>query len=148
MSITLKPKSKRIIYIVFCGFVLTIATFMILTALNNSILHFYSPSEISDFKTQKNKFRIGGLVVKNSIKTEELETNFKLTDGAQTITVSYVGLLPDLFREGQGIVAEGNFINKKFHAELILAKHDENYMPKEVADKLKNNGLWQGKIEK
>ncbi len=140
----MNPKLKRLIYILFCGFILTIATLMILKSLNNNILHFYSPSELKNVDVKKNKFRIGGLVEKNSIVINDLETKFTLSDGLEKIDVFYIGVLPDLFREGQGIVAEGKLIENKFVAKSILAKHDENYMPKEIADKLKETGQWQG----
>ena len=140
----MNPKLKRLIYILICGFILTIATLMILKSLSNNILHFYTPSDLKNVDVKKNKFRIGGLVEKNSIVINDLETKFTLSDGLEKIDVFYIGILPDLFREGQGIVAEGKLIENKFIAKLILAKHDENYMPKEIADKLKETGQWQG----
>ena len=140
----MNPKLKRLIYILICGFILTIATLMILKSLNNNILHFYTPSELKNVDVKKINFRIGGLVEKNSIVINDLETKFTLSDGLEKIDVFYIGILPDLFREGQGIVAEGKLIENKFVAKLILAKHDENYMPKEIADKLKETGQWQG----
>ena len=140
----MNPKLKRLIYILICGFILTIATLMILKSLNNNILHFYSPSELKNVDVKKNKFRIGGLVEKNSIVINDLETKFTLSDGLEKIDVFYIGVLPDLFREGQGIVAEGMFKNNNFIASEVLAKHDENYMPPEVADALKKNNVWKG----
>ena len=140
----MNPKLKRLIYILFCGFILTIATLMILKSLNNNILHFYSPSELKNVDVEKNKFRIGGLVEKNSIVINDLETKFTLSDGLEKIDVFYKGVLPDLFREGQGVVIEGYYYENKFEATEVLAKHDENYMPREVSDILKKQGKWKG----
>ena len=92
------------------------------------------------------KIRIGGLVKENSILKEGKKISFKVYDGLDEILVTYNGILPDLFREEQGIVALGKIENKNFSAIEILAKHDENYMPKEVSDMLKKNGKWKGKL--
>ena len=124
---------------------------LIMMALQENINHFYSPSEILEGKAPKNhSFRIGGLVVTGSVKrdTESLKINFDLTDGAKNFTVHYEGILPDLFREGQGIVATGVLKNNVFVADEVLAKHDENYMPPEVADALKKAGKYdEGNME-
>jgi len=124
---------------------------LIMMALNENINHFYSPTEILEGKSPENRnFRIGGLVVTGSVKrdTDSLKIEFDLTDGAKNYPVLYVGILPDLFREGQGIVATGLIKNNVFVAEEVLAKHDENYMPPEVADALKKSGKWNdGDIE-
>lgn len=126
--------------------VLAIATFLVLTALQDSIVFFYSPSDI----TEKNiapgqQIRLGGLVAKGSVvRGGGDHVSFDIDDGGHKINVVYAGLLPDLFREGQGIVAEGKLDpTGKFVANTVLAKHDENYMPAEVADSLKKRGLWQ-----
>ena len=92
------------------------------------------------------KIRIGGLVKENSILKEGKKISFKIHDGIDEILVIYNGILPDLFREEQGVVALGKIENKNFSAIEILAKHDENYMPKEVSDMLKKNGKWKGKL--
>ena len=92
------------------------------------------------------RIRIGGLVKENSILKEGKKISFKIHDGIDEILVIYNGILPDLFREEQGIVALGKIENKNFSAIEILAKHDENYMPKEVSDMLKKNGKWKGKL--
>ena len=100
------------------------------------------PNEIDLSK----RIRIGGLVKENSILKEGKKISFKIHDGIDEILVIYNGILPDLFREEQGIVALGKIENKNFSAIEILAKHDENYMPKEVSDMLKKNGKWKGKL--
>ena len=101
---------------------------------------------IEKFKTKKNaeKVRIGGLVVKNSLKQNKSKVEFEITDKKTKIKIIYKGILPDLFREEQGVVVEGYIKKNIFEATEVLAKHDENYMPKEVADTLKANGNWKG----
>ena len=115
-----------------------------LFAFQKNLLYFYSPSQIASSEVGEGQmFRLGGLVVEGSVVRESdgITTQFDLTDTAGSITVSYTGLLPDLFREGQGIVAQGK-INQQgvFVAQEVLAKHDENYMPPEVAEALKETG--------
>jgi len=122
-------------------FGVSIATVLGLTAFKENLLYFYSPTQVAAGEAPDNRsFRIGGLVVKGSVvrETEGLGVQFDLTDNTKTMTVKYTGILPDLFREGQGIVAMGKVQpNGLFVAEEVLAKHDENYMPPEVADALK-----------
>ena len=139
------PRQKRMTFValLIAGVGLFIA--LIMMALNENINHFYSPSEVLDGKAPDNhSFRIGGLVVTGSVKRDEksLKILFDLTDGAKNFTVQYEGILPDLFREGQGIVATGKLSADQsvFVADEVLAKHDENYMPPEVADALKKSG--------
>ena len=113
--------------------------FFIMRSLEDNVVYFYSPSEVykkSDISFEK-KIRIGGLVKENSVKKNENSINFVITDLKKEIVVSYQGLLPNLFAEGKGVVAEGKLKDKKyFIAENILAKHDENYMPPEVSQAL------------
>ncbi len=127
---------------------LGIATILVLFAFEDSIVFFRSPTEVSQegFNSEK-PFRLGGLVEENSLsKSEGNLIHFNITDLESTITVQYTGIVPTLFREGQGIIAEGNLDNNGvFIASNILAKHDENYMPKEVVDSLKASGKWKGK---
>lgn len=112
-----------------------------LTAFQEDLLYFYSPSEVTAGKAPADKvFRVGGMVIKGSFKrpTGSLEARFVLTDYAHDVTVRYTGVLPDLFREGQGIIARGRMnADGIFVAEEVLAKHDENYMPPAVADSLR-----------
>ena len=116
--------------------------FFIMGSLEDNVVYFYSPSEVykkSDISFEK-KIRIGGLVKENSVKKNENSINFVITDLKKEIVVSYQGLLPNLFAEGKGVVAEGKLKDKKyFIAENILAKHDENYMPPEVSKALENS---------
>ncbi len=116
------------------------ATALALTAFQDNLLYFYSPSDVSAGKAPPDRtFRVGGMVTEGSLKRESgsMEARFVLTDFAQSVTVSYSGLLPDLFREGQGVIARGQLRGDGvFVAEEVLAKHDENYMPPDVADML------------
>ena len=141
------PKTQRSIAIISVLLILSASTFLILKALKDNIVFFYSPTEmIEKFKTKKNidKIRIGGLVVKNSLKQNKSKIEFEITDKKTKIKIIYSGILPDLFREEQGVVVEGRIKKNIFEATEVLAKHDENYMPKEVADTLKANGNWKG----
>ena len=147
----MKPKSQRLIILFFFLSLLSLSTFLVLKSLEDNIVYFYSPTDINkkilsnDIDLSK-KIRIGGLVKENSILKEGKKISFKIHDGIDEILVIYNGILPDLFREEQGIVALGKIENKNFSAIEILAKHDENYMPKEVSDMLKKNGKWKGKL--
>ena len=147
----MKPKSQRLIILFFFLTLLGLSTFLVLKSLEDNIVYFYSPTDINE-KILSNeidlskRIRIGGLVKENSILKEGKKISFKIHDGIDEILVIYNGILPDLFREEQGIVALGKIENKNFSAIEILAKHDENYMPKEVSDMLKKNGKWKGKF--
>ena len=139
-------KGRRLAMIGAVAVVLGIAASLVLFAMRDSIVFFYGPTEI----TQKNitpgtRLRVGGLVENGSVvKSADQNVSFSVTDSNQSIKISYRGQLPDLFREGQGVVAEGVLVAPgQFRADSVLAKHDENYMPKEVADTLKKQGHWQ-----
>ena len=138
-------KSKRFFVAAGIASLLGIAAMLVLGALRDNIVFFYTPSEIiqSD-RSSLQQLRLGGLVKDGTVKIEGMQSVFIVTDGNVDITVRYNNALPSLFREGQGVVAEGQIENGIFMAQNVLAKHDENYMPAEVADKLKQQGLWQG----
>jgi cytochrome c-type biogenesis protein CcmE len=141
------PKRKRLWLLVSSLAVLGVAAALVLTALNDNLVFFYSPSQIGE-KTipPERRFRLGGLVELGSVKKNGQETRFTVTDTHKTITVVYRGLLPDLFREGQGVIAEGSLgADGVFVAREVLAKHDENYMPPEVAKAIKEAGQWKEK---
>lgn len=136
----MKPRSKRLIAIA-CGLAaLGVATALVLNAFNSNLVFFFSPTQVAANEApQGRSFRIGGLVEEGSIKreTQGLTTRFVVTDLAKTIPVTYTGLLPDLFKEGKGVVAQGKLgADGVFRADQVLAKHDENYMPPEAADAL------------
>ena len=133
------PKRKRF-YIIFSAFTFfCFVVGIILIALQDNILFFYSRSEILEKNLKQNeKVRLGGLVQENSVLRKDIKINFIITDLKKTIEVSYEGILPDLFREGQGVIVNGYLKNNIFEASEVLAKHDENYMPPEIRKKLEN----------
>ncbi len=141
------PKRKRLWLLVGSLAVLGVAATLVLTALNDNIVFFYSPTQVAEKKSApERRFRLGGLVEQGSVKksSDGQVISFKVTDLARTIDVTYRGQLPDLFREGQGVIAEGSLgADGVFIAREVLAKHDENYMPPEVAKALKESGRWQ-----
>ena len=144
----MNPKFRRLFITIIIVLILGLATKLILMALEDNIVYFYTPNDLiekfGDNQNIQNKIRIGGLVLESSIKKEGEKTIFMITDRKKEVKVIFDGSLPDLFREGQGIVAEGIFKNNNFIASEVLAKHDENYMPPEVADALKKNNVWKG----
>jgi cytochrome c-type biogenesis protein CcmE len=141
----LTRKQKRLATIVGLGSVLAVAVGLILYALSGQISFFYSPSQAREASvTPGTAFRLGGLVKDGTWEKTGEASDFIVTDGESELKVHYVGLLPDLFREGQGIVADGALqTDGSFLASRVLAKHDENYMPKEVVEELKARGEWQ-----
>jgi cytochrome c-type biogenesis protein CcmE len=140
------PRKRKRLVIVLCGLAaLGGATAMVLAAFRDNLVFFYSPSELAARPAiADGLIRIGGLVETQSLAHEDgSHVAFRVTDGKTDIAVSYDGMLPDLFREGQGVVAEGRLTNGVFVASTVLAKHDEKYMPPEVAAALKKSGHWQ-----
>ncbi len=139
-------KQKRLAGIGSIAGVLAFAVALVLVGLRDEIVFFYTPTEIvlENKAAPGQRFRIGGLVKEETLQKEGTTVSFVITDTKSDLEVNYSGILPDLFKEGQGVVAEG-ILNSAavFIADTILAKHDENYMPKEVADSLKAQGYWQ-----
>jgi cytochrome c-type biogenesis protein CcmE len=131
----MKPRHKRLALIVGGVAVLGVATTLILSAFQDNLVFFFSPTDVAAAKAPRDRtFRIGGLVETGSVKRDGVRVSFNVTDTAHTINVSYQGILPDLFREGQGVVANGKLgADGVFRATEVLAKHDENYMPPEAA---------------
>lgn len=150
MSLTSRAKTakRRRLWAVIAGVSgLGAATALMLTAFSDNLVFFRTPSDIVAGKVElERRFRLGGLVETGSVQRQSDGTTmlFRVTDTAQSVTVTYKGVLPDLFREGQGVVAEGS-LNRQglFIASEVLAKHDENYMPKEVAEAIKASGQWK-----
>ena len=139
-------RRKRISLIVAAGLTLASAAGLVLIALSQNITFFRSPSDILSLQIAPGtRMRIGGLVQSGTlVRSNASDVAFAVTDGSHHIAVAYQGLLPDLFREGQGVVAEGRLQQDgSFLADTILAKHDETYMPREVVDALKRQGRWQ-----
>ena len=137
----MNKRSRRKVLVLAIVFGVATATVLGLTAFEENLLYFYSPTQVKNGEApQTHTFRVGGLVVDGSVKRapDSLTVQFDVTDNEEIMTVQYTGILPDLFREGQGIVAMGSFnSNRHFVADEVLAKHDEKYMPPEVADALK-----------
>jgi cytochrome c-type biogenesis protein CcmE len=140
-------KQKRLAIIAGMGAVLLASVLLVMSALRDKIVFFYTPSEIvAEGKAAPGqRVRIGGLVKEGSLVKDGENVSFIVTDTDQDLPVRYKGLLPDLFREGQGVVSEGTVEpDGTFVADSVLAKHDENYIPKEVADAMKAKGVWKG----
>lgn len=141
----LKAKHRRLIMVVAGVALLGLAAAFVAGALRDNLVFFFTPSEALEKQVPpERRFRLGGLVEEGSLKRDGLRIAFAITDSAKTLQVVYTGVLPDLFREGQGVVAEGRLKDGVFEAQTVLAKHDETYMPKEVADGLKKAGHWKG----
>lgn len=139
----LSPKMRRGLGLAFMLTIFGAGVGLILHALQDNIVYFYGPSDLPRELAAQQPIRVGGLVLEGTVRRQEEHILFDVGDGVAEITILYDGVLPDLFREGQGIIAQGSLIDGVFHADTILAKHDETYMPKEVADLLKEKGLWQ-----
>ncbi len=137
-------KSRRLYFVVLGLLGLGVGTALMLTAFQDNIVFFFSPSEVATKQlAPQQRIRIGGLIEAGSVVKNGEDISFSVTDMASTLKVEYRGLLPDLFREGQGVIAEGSMgPGGVFVASEVLAKHDENYMPREVADALKKSGHW------
>jgi cytochrome c-type biogenesis protein CcmE len=140
-------RKRRRLILIGCGVgVLAIAVALMLNAFRDSIVFFNSPTDVAEKHIAPGtRIRVGGLVKSGTLeRSDNLKVRFDVTDGNRDIVVAYQGVLPDLFREGQGVVAEGALDGLGvFNADTILAKHDETYMPKEVADALKKSGHWK-----
>ena len=134
----MKPRQKRLALIGGIVAAVGVAVALVLNAFQSNLVFFYSPSQVAAKEAPLNRtFRIGGLVLEGSVKRDGTDVQFVVTDTAQTVPVSYRGILPDLFKEGKGVVAQGQMQGGVFVAREVLAKHDENYMPPEAADALK-----------
>jgi cytochrome c-type biogenesis protein CcmE len=146
-------RKRRRLYAVLAGLtMLGVAAALVLVAFEDTIVFFYSPSDLVEKTVRPGQtLRVGGLVVEGSVKkaADGITTIFDITDLNRAVQVRFTGLLPDLFREGQGIISEGTLRpDGVFMATSVLAKHDENYMPKEVADALKRSGKWKQPMDK
>lgn len=141
------PKRRRLWMLLGSLGTLGVAAALVLTALNDNLVFFYSPTQVAEKNIGADRrFRLGGLVEQGSVEKDGQIVRFTVTDTNKTVKVSYRGILPDLFREGQGVIAEGSIgPDGVFTAREILAKHDENYMPPEVAKALKESGQWKDK---
>ena len=143
----MKRKHWRLVFLGGGLGALGLAAGLVLTALNDTLVFFHDPSTLKERRfSPEQRLRVGGLVEESSVVRADdgLTVRFTITDLAHTVPVTYRGILPDLFREGQGVVAEGYLKGSTFEADEVLAKHDENYMPREVADALRKSGNWKG----
>ena len=142
-------KGKRLTLIAGAMAIFGVAAGLMLFALRDNIVFFYTPSELAKKQTVSGaRLRIGGLVKEGTVVKNGQDVRFTVTDKTSDLTVSYTGLLPDLFREGQGVVVDGVLQpDGAFRADSVLAKHDERYMPRDVADALKKQGVWQGETK-
>ncbi|WP_114213923.1 cytochrome c maturation protein CcmE [Ochrobactrum sp. 3-3] len=142
-----RRKRKRLFLIGGALVVLAVAVGLMLMAFSQDIRFFRTPADLTEQDMASgSRFRLGGLVEEGSVSREGSELRFTVTDTIKTVKVVFEGIPPDLFREGQGVVAEGRFgTDGVFRADNVLAKHDENYIPKDLADSLKEKGVWEGK---
>ena len=146
---TLKPRQRRL---AIAGVLLLAAgaiAALVFNAFQSNLVFFYSPTQVISHEAPAGRtFRIGGLVQQGSVKRDGVRVNFAVTDSAQTVPVRYEGVLPDLFKEGKGVVAQGKLEGGIFVAREVLAKHDENYMPPEAAEALQRAGAAQERAAK
>jgi cytochrome c-type biogenesis protein CcmE len=141
------PKRRRLSIVLIGLVMLGTAAALVLTAFEDNLVFFFSPTDLkSKTVTAEQRIRVGGLVEEGSwVKSGDgLVSTFRITDLENVLPVTYEGVLPDIFGEGQGVIAEGQLVQGTFNASEVLAKHDESYMPKEVADALKKSGKWKG----
>jgi cytochrome c-type biogenesis protein CcmE len=145
----MKPRHKRIAIAVGVLAAVGVAVALVLNAFQSNLVFFYSPSQIAAQEAPANRtFRLGGLVQQGSVKRDGVRVDFVVTDTAKTVPVRFEGILPDLFKEGKGVVAQGQLQGGVFVAREVLAKHDENYMPPEAAEALKNAQRTNDKVGK
>ncbi len=145
----MKSRHKKLLAIGLSLVGIGIVAALVLNAFRSNLVFFFSPTQVFQGEAPKDRtFRIGGLVEEGSVKRDGVTVRFAVTDTAQTITVAYTGILPDLFKEGKGVVAEGKLgADGLFTAEQVLAKHDENYMPPEAADALEQAAKAQKSVQ-
>ncbi len=143
----MKPRHRRLTIAAGVLCVVGIAAALVLNAFQSNLVFFYSPSQIASREAPTGRtFRLGGLVEAGSVKRDGVSVSFVVTDTARSVPVRYSGILPDLFKEGKGVVAQGQLKDGTFEAREVLAKHDENYMPPEAAEALKRAAEVNGKV--
>lgn len=141
----MRRRNQRLMIIGVAGAVLALAAALTFAGLRDSVVYFVAPSELAAKAQPGQRIRLGGLVVEGTVRRDGAVTTFAVTDGATEVLVRTTRELPDLFREGQGVVCEGEYApGQAFEADRVLAKHDETYMPREVAEALKERGEWKG----
>lgn len=143
----MKRKHKRLMFVGGAMAALGLAAALVFLAFDDNLVFFFTPSDLAERSfAPEQRLRVGGLVAEGSWTKsgDGLTHTFVVTDGGASLSATYTGIVPDLFKEGQGVVAEGHLRDGTFYADEVLAKHDENYMPREVAEALRENGQWQG----
>jgi cytochrome c-type biogenesis protein CcmE len=144
----MKPRQKRLAIIGGLLSATGITVALVLSAFQSNMVFFFSPTQVAAHEAPTNRtFRVGGLVQEGTVQRDGLRVNFIVTDTAKTVPVSYEGILPDLFQEGKGVVAQGQLKNGVFVAREVLAKHDENYMPPEAADAIQRAQKGQSRLD-
>ena len=139
------PKKRRLFGIISFIVPLGFGVFFLMSALKSNKVYFIDPPELISKKKTGQRLRLGGLVKSNSNVSIGTKIQFQITDGNSSVTVNYDGSLPDLFKENQGVIVQGVYDSNIFKADTLLAKHDENYMPREISKSLKSRGVWRGK---
>ena len=143
----MKPRHQRLAIAAGVLCIIGVAAALVLNAFQSNLVFFYSPSQIASKEAPTGRtFRLGGLVEAGSVKRDGVSVSFVVTDTARSVPVRYSGILPDLFKEGKGVVAQGQLKDGTFEAREVLAKHDENYMPPEAAEALKRAAEVNGKV--
>ena len=143
----MKPRHQRLAIAIGVLCIVGVAAALVLNAFQSNLVFFYSPSQIVSKEAPTGRtFRLGGLVEAGSVKRDGVSVSFVVTDTARSVPVRYKGILPDLFKEGKGVVAQGQLKDGTFEAREVLAKHDENYMPPEAAEALKRASEVNGKV--
>jgi cytochrome c-type biogenesis protein CcmE len=143
----MKPRHQRLAIAAGVVAVVGVAAALVLNAFQSNLVFFYSPSQIASKEAPQGRtFRLGGLVQAGSVKRDGVSVSFVVTDTSKSVPVRYTGILPDLFKEGKGVVAQGQLRDGTFEAREVLAKHDENYMPPEAAEALKRAGEVNNKV--
>ncbi len=143
----MKPRHQRLAIAAGVLCIVGVAAALVLNAFQSNLVFFYSPSQIASKEAPTGRtFRLGGLVEAGSVKRDGVSVSFVVTDTARSVPVRYNGILPDLFKEGKGVVAQGQLKDGTFEAREVLAKHDENYMPPEAAEALKRASVVNGKV--
>jgi len=143
----MKPRYQRLAIAAGVITVVGVAVALVLNAFQSNLVFFYTPTQLAASEAPAERtFRLGGLVVAGSVKREGVSVNFRVTDTVQTVPVRFEGILPDLFKEGKGVVAQGRMRGGVFEAREVLAKHDENYMPPEAAEALKRAAQSKQKV--
>jgi len=139
----MRLRQRRVTLFLAAGGLFVVGISLILVSLRDNLLYFVSPTQLLQSPHNQKQLRLGGLVRTGSVTRHELLLQFMITDGQTDVPVQYSGFVPDLFREGQGVIVEGHMVGNVFEAQVLLAKHDERYIPREIVQTLKEQGQWR-----